>query len=356
MTRASRPHALASAAISLDGFLDDASPHRLVLSGPEDLDRVDAERAGVDAILVGAGTVRSDDPRLLVRSAQRRWHRVALGRSPSPLRVVLTRRGDLDEQARLFTVGETPPLVYAPPGVAAHLDGVATVVASTLAPREVLADLGRRGVVRLMVEGGAAVHAAFLAEGVVDELQLVHAPLFVGHGPRFVGDPQRTPHLVETRRLGDDVLTRHRFGDADDRWIAEACALAERCPPSSRAFSVGCVVVGADDRIISTGWSRRDGPLDHAEETALRDLHPTDPRLDGATVYCSLEPCGQRASRPVTCVQHILAAGIRRVVTAWREPPTYVGAPSGIGQLEAAGVEVVEMPAHTDLARRPNPR
>ena len=183
----------------------------------------------------------------------------------------------------------------------------------------------------------------------------MHAPLLVGAGTAFVGAPA-TAHLVETRTLGADVLTRYRLGAADDRWIAEACSLAERCPPSSRAFSVGCVVVGADDTVISTGWSRRDGPLDHAEETALRDLHPTDPRLAGATVYCSLEPCGQRASRSVTCVQHILAAGVGRVVLAWREPPTYVGAPSGVGQLEGAGVEVVEKPGFVELARRPNAR
>ena len=52
-----RPYVLLSCAVSLDGCLDDATPHRLVLSGPEDLDRVDAERAGCDAILVGAGTI-----------------------------------------------------------------------------------------------------------------------------------------------------------------------------------------------------------------------------------------------------------------------------------------------------------
>jgi len=230
---------------------------------------------------------------------------------------------------------------------------VATVVASTLEPADVLAELAARGVLRLMVEGGAAVHTAFLRAGLVDELQLVVAPRLVGAGPRFTGTPADAS-LVETRAVGRDVLLRHRFGGRDDRWLAEACTLAERCPPSTRAFSVGCVVVGADDAVIATGWSRRDGPLDHAEEAALRDLDPADPRLAGATVYCSLEPCGQRASRPVTCVQHILAAGVRRVVMAWHEPPTYVGAPSGVAQLEEAGVGVVQLPRWEPLARRPN--
>ena len=75
-----RPHVLLSVATSLDGHIDDASPERLILSGAEDLDRVDVERAAVDAILVGAATIAADDPRLLVRSAERRAERVACGR------------------------------------------------------------------------------------------------------------------------------------------------------------------------------------------------------------------------------------------------------------------------------------
>ena len=61
------PYVLLSCATSADGYLDDASPERLILSGPADLDRVDEVRAGCDAILVGAQTIRADNPRLLVR-------------------------------------------------------------------------------------------------------------------------------------------------------------------------------------------------------------------------------------------------------------------------------------------------
>ena len=338
MTRVSRPHVLASAAVSLDGVLDDATPQRLVLSGPADLDRVDAERAGVDAILVGAGTVRADDPRLLVRSPARREAREAAGRTPSPLRVVLAGGTRLPVDARVLT-----------------LAGAETLVLDGSDPAAVLDALAARGVVRLMIEGGATVLRAFLGAGLVDELQLVVAPRLVGEGPRFTGAPAAL-HLVETRPLGPDVLLRYRLGHADDRWLAEACALAERCPPSPTAFAVGAVVVGAGGEVLATGWSRRDDPHDHAEEAALRGLAPADPRLRGATVYSSLEPCGQRASRPVTCARRIVDAGIGRVVMAWREPPTFVGAPSGAAQLEAAGVEVVELPRWADLARRPNPR
>ena len=86
---------------------------------------------------------------------------------------------------------------------------------------------------------------------------------------------------------------------------------------------------------------------------ALRKLGPDDPRLRQATIYSSLVPCGARASRPVTCVQHILAAGIPRVVFAWREPPIFT-AGDGAEQLRAAGVTVTELPALAPRAQAVN--
>ena len=112
-----RPYTLLSCAVSIDGYLDDASPDRLILSGPEDLDEVDALRAAADAILVGAGTVRADNPRLLVRDPARVAAREAAGRPPQPLRVTLTATGDLDPAARIFA-GPGTALVYCPPPAA----------------------------------------------------------------------------------------------------------------------------------------------------------------------------------------------------------------------------------------------
>ena len=113
---AQRPYVLLSAAMSIDGCLDDASGTRLILSNDADLDRVDEVRAGCDAILVGAGTIRRDNPALLVRSPARRSARTARGQPPSPARVTLTGRGGLDPAARFFTAGEGTRLVYAPAG------------------------------------------------------------------------------------------------------------------------------------------------------------------------------------------------------------------------------------------------
>lgn len=99
------PYVLLSAAVSLDGFLDDTGPERLLLSGPADFDRVDEVRASSDAILVGAGTIRSDNPRLLVNSAERRAARVAAGRPAYPLKVTVSGSGDLDPDAQFWHTG-----------------------------------------------------------------------------------------------------------------------------------------------------------------------------------------------------------------------------------------------------------
>ncbi|MFC4911671.1 dCMP deaminase [Actinomadura gamaensis] len=137
---------------------------------------------------------------------------------------------------------------------------------------------------------------------------------------------------------------------ADAEWLALACDLAALCPPSETAFSVGAVVVGPDGTELARGFSRESDPSDHAEEAALAKLGDVPP---GATVYSSLEPCGARKSRPRPCAELIVAAGIRRVVFAWREPSLFVEG-TGDEYLRAHGVEVVELPALADRARHPN--
>jgi 5-amino-6-(5-phosphoribosylamino)uracil reductase len=182
--------------------------------------------------MVGAATVRADNPRLLVRSEARRARRAARGLSPSPMKITLTDRVDLDARSRFFTTGEAEKLVYTPsPRVAdarARLGPVATVVdgGPQVRMRRLSEDLAERGVERLMVEGGGVVHTQFLADDLVDELQLVVAPIFVGDSsaPRFVTDGRfpwhagRRATLAETRQIGDVVLLRYalsaRFADA----------------------------------------------------------------------------------------------------------------------------------------------
>jgi 5-amino-6-(5-phosphoribosylamino)uracil reductase len=226
-----RPYTMLSCCVSLDGYLGDRTP-RLALSNEADFERVDAVRASSDAILVGAGTVRTDNPRLLVRSPARREARAARGLPPSPMKITVTERADLDVESNFFTAGEVEKLVYTSSGRVAdarrRLGRAATVVdgGRRVRMRRLCDDLGDRGVHRLMVEGGGIIHTQFLSGDLVDELQLVVAPFFVGdsRAPRFVSDAHfpwhagRRAMLAEVRQIGDVVLLRYalssRFEDA----------------------------------------------------------------------------------------------------------------------------------------------
>ncbi|MET9499128.1 dihydrofolate reductase family protein [Streptomyces sp. NPDC006552] len=372
-----RPYVLLSAAVSLDGCLDDTGPERLLLSGPEDFDRVDAERAASDAVLVGAGTLRADRPRLLVNSPRRRAERTGAGRPEFPLKVAVSGGGDLDAGDPFWRTGGERLLYTTDEGARlarARLGGAAEVVA--LGPAvdwaALLDDLGTRGARRLMVEGGARVHTQLLQSGFADELRLAVAPLVVGEpdAPRlfgpgaYPGGPRGRMRVLDTERVGDVIVTRYAptvpgTGEAataaDRHWLRTACDLAALCPPSATAFSVGAVIVAADGTELARGHSREAGdPVAHAEEAALAKLAGGDPRLAAATVYSSLEPCARRASRPRPCARLIVDAGVRRVVTAWREPDTFVPGADGIGVLAGAGVVVAEVPELAEAAVRPN--
>ena len=199
-----RPYTLLSCSVSLDGYLGDQMP-RLALSIEAGFDRVDEVRASCDAIIVGAVTVRTDNPRLLVRSHARREERKARGLPSPPKKITATNRVDLDARSNFFTAGEAEKLVYTPSSRVA----------------DARARLGRAATI---VDGGFA-HTRFLADNLVDELHLAVAPTFVGDSsaPRFVSDgrfpwnAQRRATLAEARQIGDVVLLRYalspRFRD-----------------------------------------------------------------------------------------------------------------------------------------------
>ncbi len=208
--------------MSIDGFIDDTTAERLLLSNDADFDRVDAERAECDAILIGAVTLRRDNPRLLVKSPERRAEREARGLPPYPLKVTMTANGDLDPDLKFWHHGGAK-LVYAPYSTAGkirnRLGDLAEVasVGETLSFSALLDDLGARGIRKLMVEGGSNVHTQFLAAGLVDEIQLAVAPFFIGDpkAPRFVNPavfpdgPSRRMTLADVQAVGDIAVLRY---------------------------------------------------------------------------------------------------------------------------------------------------
>jgi 5-amino-6-(5-phosphoribosylamino)uracil reductase len=146
------------------------------------------------------------------------------------VKVTVTRAGELDPRAQFFVSGEGEKLVYcareALAMTCARLGDVATVVdaGSPVELQRVSEDLHARGVRRLMVEGGGAVHTQMLTAGIADELQLVVAPFFVGEAaaPRFVGDGvfpwsvARRATLAEVRQIGDVALLRYALSPRFD--------------------------------------------------------------------------------------------------------------------------------------------
>lgn len=228
-----RPYVLLSCAASIDGYIDGPAGTRLLLSNDADFDRVDEVRAGCDAILVGANTIRRDNPRLLVRSPARRAARVARGTTPTPTKVTITSHADLDPAAQFFTAGCTSGdndafkivFVASPALDKAYerIGAVAEVVdaGDPVDLHQVLAELAARGIGKLMVEGGGRVHTQFLAAGLADELHLVIAPLLVGdsRAPRFVYDggfpwnAQHRARLATVTQIEDVVLLRYALSD-----------------------------------------------------------------------------------------------------------------------------------------------
>ncbi len=180
-----RPYVAVKLAVSLDGGIAPAGGRRQWLTGPEAQVEVHRLRAGFDAILVGAGTWRADDPKLTVRE----WDPPAV----PPLRVFIDPRGDMGATAAAFQ-GDGGPVVLAvgEPAVdptAARLGSRAEIVGLPVGPGGLdmaclLDVLGRRGVRTLLCEGGGRLVATLLASGLADRLYLFQAPLLLG--PRRV--------------------------------------------------------------------------------------------------------------------------------------------------------------------------
>jgi 5-amino-6-(5-phosphoribosylamino)uracil reductase len=208
--------------MSIDGYIDDTTPQRLILSNKEDLDRVDAVRAECDAILIGAETMRRDNPRLLVNSPERRAAREERGLPAYPLKVTMTRSGNLDPDLKFWHHGGAKR-VYCPTPVADKVRALLGHLAEVHALGEnaglpaMLEDLWANGVRKLMVEGGGTIHTQFLQADLVDEVHLAVAPFLLGDpaAPRFANPgtypdgPGRRMQLAEVLTVGDVAVLRY---------------------------------------------------------------------------------------------------------------------------------------------------
>ncbi len=188
---------------SLDGRIAMASGASHWISGQEDIVHTHRLRALFDAVVVGAGTVRADDPQLTTRECE----------GPSPVRVVLDTDRRLDARYRVFCEPPETLLLCARDAGGEDRIGLAPVVRLPRA-REgldiaaVLAALVARGLRRVFVEGGGITVSRFLAAGALDRLHVTIAPLLIGSGiPAFTLPEAAT--LTESLRFDWSV---HRVG------------------------------------------------------------------------------------------------------------------------------------------------
>jgi diaminohydroxyphosphoribosylaminopyrimidine deaminase / 5-amino-6-(5-phosphoribosylamino)uracil reductase len=142
--------------------------------------------------------------------------------------------------------------------------------------------------------------------------------------------------------------------EADRHWLSMAVEISRQSSPTPTNYAVGAVVVDHDGTLLETGYTGEIESRDHAEEVALSKLvgqpelgvstarpgRPVSVGFTQATMYCTLEPCLTRRSRPMGCAALIAASGIKRVVIALREPPIFA-AGRGIEALRSDGIEVV---------------
>lgn len=193
---------------SLDGRIAPLAGCSAGLTGPENYDHMHRLRALVDAVIVGAGTVRADDPRLTVRRVP----------GSHPVRVVIDTEGRLDGGFRMVTDGVAPVVYCRAPDAAPHAHLPAHVQqlvirrgANGLDLTALIAALAERGWSRLLVEGGGITVSRFLAQGCLDRLQITVAPVLLGAGrlgidlAEGLGEARRRP--ASRRYLqGRDVL------------------------------------------------------------------------------------------------------------------------------------------------------
>jgi 2,5-diamino-6-(ribosylamino)-4(3H)-pyrimidinone 5'-phosphate reductase len=216
MSPESRPEVLVNCAVSVDGRLAFAEGRRARLSGPDDLARVQWLRADVDAIVVGVGTVLLDDPSLRVH-----WEMIDRPVGRPPTRVVLDSNGRTPTSARVLD-GSAPTLVAVsttcPRTFPAHVEVVraGTPRVDLLA---LFSDLKRRGMRKVLVEGGAEVLASVLRSGAWDRLTVYVAPVAIGgptappmlRGPETHGDAGALRlAFVAAEPIDDGVLLTYR--------------------------------------------------------------------------------------------------------------------------------------------------
>ncbi len=347
-----------SVATSADGYMDDMTSDRLVLSTPEDWEEVYMLRAEADAIIIGAGTLRRDNPTLTLKRQELIDWRLSKNRAPEPARVVICGSGAISADLRIFSKGQGRIIIFSnierP-----ELQGAEVIVTPYIDAAYVVTILEKMGIVNLYVEGGARTLNLFMDQGIVDKLRVArNRNIVVGDptAPKFtpadwiVSSPGVCENIggmdVQTFEVSDSDELR------DEEYMERAIAVSRSAEPSPSCYRVGAVIVTQSGDIFE-GYTLETSPTHHAEQAAIFKAMEAGADMRGATIYSSMEPCSERSSEPVPCSQLIIEHGFSRAVFAMYEPIHFVNC-EGAYNMRSSGVEVKYMPKYAKKVRKIN--
>lgn len=347
----------ASVAISSDGYMDDTSPVRLVLSDEADWKEVHALRAKCDAILIGAQTVRRDNPSLVLRSEELRRLRLAENKQADIIKVVVSGNCNLSPELRFFTEGgdNVSKIIITREDTPAEkilaLSPVATIILlPKITASAIATSLAKEGIDSLLVEGGAQTLKMFIDENMLDRMRLAISPVTVNEAnaprlPYFGSMPFEDKCTIKkARKVGKMTVYDYEIDryltDEDRLQLQMAIDISRLSSPCNTAYRVGCVIVTESGKTYE-GYTHETGPANHAEEEAIIKALSDDAKLYGGSIYTSMEPCSTRHSKPVSCSELIIMHGITRVVYAYAEPDCFVCC-EGTRLMREAGIEVIE--------------
>lgn len=227
---AERPFVFINAAMSADGKIATRERKQTRISGSLDFDRVDELRASSDAVMVGIGTVLSDNPSLTVKSKERREKRREYGKDENPVRIVVDSLARTPIDADIFKKGEGKKIIVvtelAPEEKVKQLSEHAEIIVSgekSVALENLLFELKARGISRLMVEGGATLNWGLVSSGLVDEIYTFIGNIIIGGrtAPTLVDGEGCIREfcklsLISCERLEDGVLIRWKVQNQKD--------------------------------------------------------------------------------------------------------------------------------------------
>ena len=182
-----RPRVIVNVAMSADGKISTIQRRQVRISGKEDFLRVDRLKAASDAVIVGIGTVLADNPSLTVKDPILREQRIASGRDPNPVRIVIDSGGRTPLNADILHKGEGKRMIAvsskAPEERIRALEQYAMVIKTgedRVDPGQILENLGAVGIRQVMIEGGGNIIWSFFSAGLVDELYSYIGNIIIG--------------------------------------------------------------------------------------------------------------------------------------------------------------------------------